>query len=196
MLRLFVPAADHEVVSGDLLEELATTKLAALGDAGARRWYVSQAARSAAPFLLLRLRRGELIAELGVAQLLVLGVLIALDGFWGMVLSQVPLRAAEIGPGWGATSVAGASVLAAAAAYAHGAAARSGEAEGGRWGRRASPIALSGFVVLAVLALDPLLAPRHYVSPAALTAALSMGALVGCCLARTRDSRTAIRRAS
>ncbi|MFW6084073.1 MAG: hypothetical protein ACODAA_02565, partial [Gemmatimonadota bacterium] len=171
LLRLFVPASHREYVAGDLLEELRAGKREQLGSRGARHWYVGQAARSAWPFLLLRLRRGELVAELAIAQLFVIGVLLALDAFGELVLGQVPLRAAAVTPGF---EVAGLVVGGSAAGVVGFAC-----AVGADDGARASPLALGVFVALATVVFAPIVGGGHVVSPVVLAAGLGLGALVG-----------------
>jgi hypothetical protein len=182
LLRLLASGRDHEFLAGDLLEEFRTRQVTTLGLPRARRWYLRQVAGSAPPLLLLRLRRGELAADLVSAQLLVVGVLLGFQLLWGMVLSQVPLRAATLSPGSQAGSAVAAALLAAGVGTLHGTlAARRG---------RATSLGFPFAVVLAALAFPPLLGAHSFVESTDLTGALGVGALAGVGLARLTAPRS------
>jgi hypothetical protein len=184
LLRLFVPRRDHEYVAGDLHEEYARLVLPALGEAAARRWYVRQALRSVWPFLLLRLRRGELSGDVLGAQLLVVVPLIVLHALWTFVLSQVPLRASVLAPGFEVASVAALGVCALLSGAAR------------ELGASAARAAVPGLVFsVAVLAVAVLVSPlfRLFVPPAHVIAAFPLGVLAGSWLAVAARRVAAVR---
>lgn len=186
LLRAVVPASHREYVAGDLLEEFRTTKAEQLGPAGASRWYVGQAVRSAWPFMLLRLRRGEFIAELAVAQLLVIGMLFALEVVWGLVLGQVPLRAAAIAPDLQITSLVASGLTAGVVGFACRSVADDG--------CRTSPLALSVFAAVGALVLGAGIGVQHVgvhhlAWRAGLAAVLGSGVLAGASIASRAPGR-------
>ena len=186
LLRALVPASHREYVAGDLLEESRTTKAEQLGPAGANRWYVWQAARSAWPFLLLRLRRGEFLTELAVAQLLVIGTLVALEAVWGFVLGQVPLRAAAVAPGLQIAGLAASGLAAGVVGFAC--------RYVGHDGYPTSPLALCAFVVVGALVLGGGIGVPHVgllqvTWYAGLAAVLGSGVLAGAALASRTPGR-------
>lgn len=187
LLRALVPASHREYVAGDLLEEFRTTKAAELGPAGASRWYVRQVVRSAWPFLLLRLRRGELVAELAVAQMLVVGTLFALDAVWELVLGQVPLRAAVITPDLQITSLVATGLVAGVVGFACGSVADDGH--------RISPHALCAFVTIGALFLGAGIGVPHVAWSAGLAAALGSGVLAGAATASRAQGSACVRAA-
>lgn len=175
LLRAVVPASHREYVAGDLLEEFRSAGAAELGPGGASRWYVWQVVRSAWPFLLLRLRRGELVAELAVAQLLVVGTLFTLEAVWGLVLGQVPLRAAAIAPDLQITSLVASGLAAGVVGFACGSVADDG--------RRISPHALCVFVTIGALLPGAGFGVPHAAWRVGLAAALGSGVLAGATMA-------------
>lgn len=185
LLRLFVPGPDHEYVAGDLLEELRSWKEGQLGRAGARRWYLLQTVRSAGPFLILRLRRGEWSREFALACLLVPSALLGMDAFWGLVLTGVPLRAEAIAPEYVAASGVASTVWAGALAWSL---ARWPAGPGGTGARAANPslVALGVFVLCIGVMVSWALGSGRFVPPWMLIAGLCLGTLAGGCLARAR----------
>lgn len=181
LLRAVVPASHREYVAGDLLEEFHTTKAEQFGPAGANRWYVWQAVRSVWPFMLLRLRRGEFVAELAGAQLLVVGTLFALEAVWGLVLGQVPLRAAVIAPGLQITSLAVSGLAAGVVGFACGSVAADGH--------RTSPITLSAFAAVGALVFGAGTGVPHVAWRAGLAAVLGSGVLAGASIAARSPRR-------
>lgn len=187
LLRTVVPASHREYVAGDLLEEFHTTKAEQLGPAGANRWYVWQAVRSAWPFMVLRVRRGEFAAELAVAQLLVIGTLFALDAVWGLVLGQVPLRASVIAPGLQVTSLVASGLTAGVVGFACRSVADDGF--------RTSPLALGAFAAVGALVLGPGIGVQHVAWRAGLAAVLGSGVLAGASIASRAPGTASVRAA-
>lgn len=181
LLRVLVPGSHHEYVAGDLLEEFRTTKAAELGPGGASRWYVSQAVRSAWPFMLLRLRRGEFVAEFAGALLLVIGTLVAIEAVWGFVLGQVPLRAAVIAPGLQITSLAVSGLAAGVVGFACRSVADDG--------RRTSPLALCVFAAAGALVFGAGIGVQHVAWRAGLATVLGSGVLAGASIASRGPGR-------
>lgn len=181
LLRAVVPASHREYVAGDLLEEFRTTKAEQLGPAGASRWYVWQAVRSVWPFVLLRLRRGEFVAELAGAQLLVVGTLFALEAVWGLVLGQVPLRAAVIAPGLQITSLVASGLAAGVVGFACRSIADDRH--------RTSLLALCVFAAGGALVLGASIGVQHVAWRAGLAAVLGSGLLAGASLAARGPGR-------
>jgi len=175
LLRTVVPASHLEFVAGDLLEEFHTTKAEQLGPADASRWYVWQAVRSAWPFMLLRLRRGEFMAEFAVAQLLLVVTLSALEALWGLVLGQVPLRAAVMAPGLLMTSLVVSGLMAGVVGFACRSVADDGY--------RTSSLALFAFVAVGALVLGAGVGVAHAGWRAGLALALGSGVLAGASIA-------------
>ncbi len=117
LLRLVLPPREVEHVAGDLQEEWITVRIPRLGEVGARYWYLREVVRSAGPVLLYRLGRGEFLPELLLAFTLTLGSYLAVEFFWGLVLSLVPLRAAAPAPGFVMGSIVVAGVVAASSGF-------------------------------------------------------------------------------
>lgn len=187
LLRAVVPASHREYVTGDLLEEFRTIRTEQLGPAGANRWYVWQVVRSAWPFLLLRLRRGDFAAELAGALLLVIGTLVALDAVWGLVLGLVPLRAVAIGPNLQITSLVASGLTAGVVGFACGSVADDGH--------RISPHAFCAFVTIGALLLGAGVGVPDVAWRAGLAAALGSGVLAGAAMATRAPGSASVRTA-
>lgn len=91
MLELVAPPAVADGLIGDLNEEFRSICLVR-GEVAARRWYLSQAARSLLPILRLRAAEEELPAALAVHVGLIAIPLLLLDRLWVFVYTQIPLR--------------------------------------------------------------------------------------------------------
>lgn len=186
LLRVIVPRADHEYIAGDLLEEFRLHMVPALGDSGARRWYLRQALRSACPFLLLRLRRGTIACDLLCAQLAVAAPLASLHLLWMFVLSQVPLRAANITHGYAVASMVCLVLIVAGSGFAHAI------AVGGIY--RRSIVAFPAAILLMAAMMISLVDAHWIAWPKAMLAALPLAAFAGGATARGLNQRSDVRR--
>ncbi len=186
LLRAIVPRADYEYVAGDLLEEFHLIMLPSLGMAGARRWYWSQALRSALPFLLLRLRRGALASDLFFAQLAVVVPMALLHLLWTFVLSQVPLRASSIVPAFVIASMVFLVLSAACFGFTHATATSS------RVGQ--SPFAFPAATLFMTAVILLLLDSYWIASPPLVLGVLPLSSFAGGCLARGVGLSSELRR--
>lgn len=93
VLRAACPARDLPFVLGDLEAEYEQYVSRERGGRQARRWFWSQALRSAGAMAMTGLRRAEWEYTLLAILVAAAGPAVVMEGFWSYLLSQVPLKA-------------------------------------------------------------------------------------------------------
>ncbi|HBY62362.1 MAG TPA: hypothetical protein DEH78_21270 [Solibacterales bacterium] len=158
LLRGLLAAPQRDWVEGDLAEEFAIRQ--------SRAWYWRQVVWSAVPLVRMQARAANWEASLLAVFVAAAGPVLLLDGFWSLILSQVPLKA---GVARGMDYLAAGLWLAGVAGALAGFACR---------GRRAiflAPLA----VLFALLALGAITGVTPFWYRALITATLGAGVAAG-----------------